>query len=104
MPSRFTCGHGVGTITVAGMPSRAAASATPCPWLPADAVTTPRARSSGAMRESLSAAPRSLNEPVACSDSSLSQQLSGGANTSGVLRTKSSVGAVSTKSSVGAVI
>ena len=44
------------------------------------------------MRDSLSAAPRSLNEPVACSDSSLSQQLSGGANTSGVVRTKSNDG------------
>ena len=37
--------------TVALMPSSWAASATPWAWLPAEAATTPRARSSGLSRE-----------------------------------------------------
>ena len=41
-----------GMNTVALMPSSCAASATPWAWLPADAATTPRARSSAVRRES----------------------------------------------------
>ena len=56
---------------VAGMPSCCAASATPCAWLPAEAATTPRARSARVSRESRWDAPRILNEPVRCRFSSL---------------------------------
>ncbi len=50
--------------TVAWIPRICAASATPCAWLPADAATTPRARSSSVSRESRTNAPRILNDPV----------------------------------------
>ena len=48
-----TLGSGApsGMKTVARMPSRPAASATPWAWLPALAATTPRARSAGDSRE-----------------------------------------------------
>ena len=55
------------------MPSSRPASATAAAWLPAEQVTTPRARSSGvssAMREN---APRTLNAPVRWNSSALSQ-------------------------------
>ncbi len=48
----FGIGAPTGMNTVALMPSSCAASATPCAWLPADAATTPRARSSSVSRES----------------------------------------------------
>ena len=41
-----------GMNTVASMPSILAASATPCAWLPAEAATTPRARSAASRRDS----------------------------------------------------
>ena len=44
-------GAPIGMNTVAWIPSSCAASATPCAWLPADAATTPRARSSSVSRE-----------------------------------------------------
>ena len=50
--------------TVELMPSVEAASATPWAWLPADAATTPLARSSADRREMRTKAPRDLNEPV----------------------------------------
>src|SRR5438128_758357 len=56
---------------VAWIPRRWAWKATAWAWLPALAATTPRLRSSGASRENLLAAPRSLNEPVRCRFSSL---------------------------------
>lgn len=52
--------------TVERTPSRDEASATPCAWFPADAATTPAARSSGRSPEMRTYAPRSLNEPVRC--------------------------------------
>ena len=53
-----------GMKTVAAMPCCCAASATPCAWFPADAATTPRARSSSESRAIRTEAPRILNEPV----------------------------------------
>ena len=57
--------------TTARMPCSAAASATPCAWLPADEQITPAAfpRRSGA--RTCSAGPRSLYEPVRWNDSAL---------------------------------
>src|SRR6476646_3910651 len=72
-----------GTTTVARRPSAVADQAMPSPWLPADAVTT---SSPGPSALSAAIAPRTLNEPVGCSDSSLSQTSSPSAcaRTSGV--------------------
>src|SRR3954452_644753 len=50
--------------TIALVPSRSAASATPCAWLPALAATTPAARSAGVSREIRTYAPRILNDPA----------------------------------------
>ena len=50
--SSFGTGTPSGMKIVARMPSAFAASATPCAWLPAEAATTPRARSSAVSRES----------------------------------------------------
>ena len=47
-------------------PSSRAAQATAWPWLPALAATTPASRCSGSRLESLTYAPRILNEPVRC--------------------------------------
>ncbi len=49
----FSLGIGApsGMYTVDRMPSSCAASATPWAWLPAEAATTPRARSSALSRE-----------------------------------------------------
>src|SRR3954452_21833552 len=58
--------------TVALAPSRRAARATPCAWLPALAATTPRARSASVSREMRVYAPRILNDPVRCRFSHLS--------------------------------
>ena len=52
--------------TVDLLPSRDAASATPCAWLPALAATTPRARSAGDRLAMRTYAPRILNDPVRC--------------------------------------
>jgi hypothetical protein len=43
------CGVVTGITIVAVQPSRCAASATPCAWLPAEAAITPRARSAALM-------------------------------------------------------
>src|SRR5258705_8394563 len=51
---------------VARMPSSAAAKATPCAWLPADAATTPRSRSVSFSWASRLYAPRILYDPVRC--------------------------------------
>ena len=58
-----------GTTTVARAFSRVAANATPRPWFPAEAVTT--GRPSRAAVATAASAPRTLNDPVGCSDSSL---------------------------------
>src|ERR1700690_3448501 len=50
--------------TVAVQPSRPAANATPCAWLPALAATKPRARSASLGRAIRLYAPRTLNDPV----------------------------------------
>ena len=75
MPARLTSGVCADTSTVASTPKARAASATPRPWLPAEAAMTrgrsrPRSSASAAMR---AAAPRSLNDPVRCRFSSFSQ-------------------------------
>ena len=62
-----------GTTTEHGTPSRRAFQATPCAMLPALAVQTPAANSSGGMRPIAFAEPRILNEPIGCRFSSLSQ-------------------------------
>ena len=54
-----------------GISSSLAACATPCAWLPDENATTPPARFSGAIEESLLKAPRNLNDPVRCSVSAL---------------------------------
>ena len=50
MAASFVSGAWSGTTIVAGTPSSRAAHATPCAMLPALAVTTPPASSSGAAR------------------------------------------------------
>jgi hypothetical protein len=55
-----------GMKIVALIPSSRAASATPCAWLPAEAATTPWARSSSVSESSFVYAPRTLYAPVRC--------------------------------------
>ena len=55
-----------GHATVAVVPAKLAASATPCAWLPALAATTPWRRCSSVSREMRGYAPRILNEPARC--------------------------------------
>ncbi len=70
MRSTFAAEEMLGTKIVAVRPSRIAAYATAAPWLPPDAATTPGA---GTSRKSRFAnAPRVLNEPACCMNSSLS--------------------------------
>ena len=57
---------------VASTPASRAAQATACPWLPALAVTTPAARSSGPSVETRLTAPRILKDPVRCRFSAFS--------------------------------
>src|SRR5262252_5408328 len=72
-----------GTTTVAEIPSRCAAQATPSAWFPLEAVTTP-VSPPAAVRAAR--APRTLNEPVGWKLSSLSRTFSPrpGLGTSGV--------------------
>ncbi len=63
----------VGTKMRAGTPSLIAANATAAPWLPPEAATTP-AGGTGRQRRLVNA-PRALNEPACCSDSSLKTTL-----------------------------
>src|SRR5690349_16815659 len=60
---------------VAGTPRKRAACATPRPWLPPDAVTTPPASAASGAANSRLHAPRALNEPPTCRCSSLSVTL-----------------------------
>ena len=82
-----------GMNTVAAVPSRLAASATPWAWLPALAATTPRARSASVMRAIRTYAPRTLYDPARWRFSHLSQAgparaaLSGRHGSRGVVRT-----------------
>jgi len=62
--SGLSGGAPVGMNTVAWQPSAAAARATPWAWLPAEAATTPRARSSSDSLAIRVYAPRTLNEPA----------------------------------------
>ena len=55
------------------MPSRAAAYATPCAWLPADEQMTPLRCSIGVSCGSLLLGPRTLYDPVRWNISALSQ-------------------------------
>ena len=57
---------------VAAIPASPACRATAWAWLPADMATTPARRSAAVSRAMRLAAPRSLNEPIACRLSSLS--------------------------------
>src|SRR5438477_10163470 len=57
---------------VAVTPAIAAATATPCAWLPAEAAITPRSRASGSSVRMRLSAPRILYEPVRCRFSYLS--------------------------------
>ena len=67
-------GVSAGMTIVAGIPSRWAWYATPCAWLPADAATTPVARSAAGERAARKLrAPRSLNDAVNCRFSNFSQ-------------------------------
>src|SRR5262249_50793682 len=59
------------TKTSAAIPRAWAAAATPSPWLPFEAVTTPFAAWSGESNAILFDAPRNLNDPVCCRCSSL---------------------------------
>ena len=72
-PTTLGSGAPSGMKTVARVPSRPAASATPWAWLPALAATTPRARSSSESRAIRAYAPRTLYEPARCTFSHLSQ-------------------------------
>ena len=60
-----------GTTTVHETPSLRADQATPCAMLPALAVQTPASSASGPAASMALLAPRSLNEPIGCSNSSL---------------------------------
>mmetsp|Transcript_17211 Transcript_17211/g.42356 ORF Transcript_17211/g.42356 Transcript_17211/m.42356 type:complete len:417 (-) Transcript_17211:535-1785(-) len=60
-----------GMSTVTGMPSSAPWYASASAWLPAEAATTPRLRCSSSSASRALRAPRSLNDPVACSHSCL---------------------------------
>ena len=84
----FTAGAESGTITVQETPSRRAFQATPCAMLPALAVTTPRASSSGLARAIALPEPRILNDPIGCRFSSFSQSVapSTSSGSSGVRR------------------
>jgi hypothetical protein len=57
------------TMTEQGTPARRAAKATPCAALPALTVHTPSRSASAGRRRTAFQAPRSLNEPMGCSDS-----------------------------------
>jgi len=60
----FETGANFGITTVASTPARLAASATPCAWFPALAVTTPASRSASESVCIRFIAPRILNAPV----------------------------------------
>jgi hypothetical protein len=57
-------GASSGIRIVAGTPCSAAESASAWAWLPDEAVTTPRARSSGVIDATALYAPRNLNAPI----------------------------------------
>ena len=73
MASIFASGVDAGMTTVARTPEAAAATASPCAWLPALAVMTPRARSLAVNAAMRFEAPRTLKEPARCRFSHLSQ-------------------------------
>ncbi len=69
--STLFCGTLLLMQMVASMPSRRLTWATARPWFPLDTATTPFDRSSSLSWSRALAAPRTLNEPVSCSHSSL---------------------------------
>ncbi len=71
--STFAIGASSGTKIFARIPAWRAAQATAWPWLPALAATTPAARSSSDSVAILLTAPRTLNAPVRCRFSALSE-------------------------------
>ncbi len=71
---RFVSGAVLGRCTPTRTPNWRAAVASARPWLPAEAVMTRFAEGSAEVSRAIAlAAPRILNEPVACSVSSFSQ-------------------------------
>src|SRR5215213_1780596 len=62
--STLASGASVGTNTSQCTPRTRAAAASACPWLPADAATTPFRQPSSPSDSSLAATPRTLKEPV----------------------------------------
>src|SRR5690606_15871475 len=83
VPRTLTSGAPSGITTVAGTPNAAAAYATPWAWLPDECVTTPRrlAGSGSAARKLV--APRTLNDPVSCSDSAFTYTSRSGSPSTG---------------------
>src|SRR3954470_22339204 len=84
--SIFAAGASSGTRIVAVVPSSFADSATAMAWLPDDTATTPRARSSVGIDETLLYAPRSLNAPPRCRHSALSSTVAPSRSSSASLR------------------
>ncbi|MFK4533896.1 hypothetical protein ABIA00_002079 [Bradyrhizobium ottawaense] len=90
MRSRFDRGASAGITMVACMSRIFAAAATPWAWLPEENATTPPARLSCGIENTLLKAPRNLNEPVRWSISGFrktlapTRSLSTGKDNSGV--------------------
>src|SRR5512135_2655380 len=80
----FTRGASAGITIVAGTPSRRAAQATPCAWLPDENATTPALRCAASSCARRLYAPRNLNEPMCCRVSSLSRTRPPVSSSSGV--------------------
>ena len=76
----------VGTTTVTVAPSFEAAKARPSPWLPADEATTARPGSCSSVAETAARPPRTLNDPVGWTVSTLTdtEDPSWGTPTTGV--------------------
>src|SRR3954451_14561586 len=98
----LTAGAVVGTNTVAGTPTTAAAYALASPALPPEATTIPTRASSSpdsrADRTRLNA-PRALNVPVCWSSSSLNQAAPASTSTTGVTRTRPAIRAAAASTS-----
>ena len=62
--STLASGASEGMNTSHATPRARAAAASACPWLPAEAATTPFAQPSSPSAASFAATPRTLNEPV----------------------------------------
>ncbi|MGC0319447.1 hypothetical protein ABIG06_000076 [Bradyrhizobium sp. USDA 326] len=97
MRSRFDSGASAGITMVACMSRIFAAAATPWAWLPEENATTPPARLSCGIENTLLKAPRNLNEPVRWSISGFkntfapTRSLSTGKDNSGVRMAKGAI-------------